>query len=224
MEEKSFEGFTEETFNFMMDLRFNNNKEWFDENRDRYKLFLKEPTEIFGQELNKALMSLDKDIKTTVVVSRINRDIRFSKNKEPYKDHKWIVFKAGVGPWKNSPAFFFELRAESYTYGMGFYEASSTYMQNFRNKIDANTTEFERLIKPYKNNERLVLEGDKYKRKLTDDKSEAVMDWYQRKSLAIMSNNNIDNTVFSKQFIDIISNGFKPMIPMYKYLMSVSEK
>ena len=87
-----FEGFPKEMSEFLIELRFNNNKEWFDLNRNRYFDLVKEPMDLFSNELNDELIK-KTGIKTIPSVSRINRDIRFSKNKEPYRDHRWVIIQ-----------------------------------------------------------------------------------------------------------------------------------
>ena len=93
---ENFSGFSDEMCRFFIELRFNNNKEWFGANRDRYTKLVKEPMDAFAAELNEALIK-QTGVKTMFSVSRINRDIRFTKNKEPYRDHRWVVFKRDVG-------------------------------------------------------------------------------------------------------------------------------
>lgn len=72
---------------FFIELAANNHKDWFDDNRDRYHREIKEPFEKFMGDLINALRvsepEIDPDPKKTIF--RINRDIRFAKDKSPYK-------------------------------------------------------------------------------------------------------------------------------------------
>lgn len=222
LQEHNFSGFSSDTIDFLNELRFNNNKEWMEENRQRYKTVLKEPMDNFAYIMNKELMTINKELNTIPVVSRINRDIRFSKNKAPYKDCKWVVFKSiSDKQWQDRPVYFFELGPNGYNYGMGFYESKPKFMQNFRKKVDANTAEFETLIKNLKHQGSFTLDGEFYKRKLADDKSEEVMNWYQRKSLALITQKPLEEAVFSYKLIDNLKKEFKIIYPIYQYLMSV---
>ena len=54
---ESFTGFPREMIDFLWELRFNNNKEWFNANRDRYKLLLKEPMDAFAAQLGEEIYS-----------------------------------------------------------------------------------------------------------------------------------------------------------------------
>ncbi|MGE4214732.1 MAG: DUF2461 domain-containing protein [Anaerotignaceae bacterium] len=219
----SFTGFPKELTDFLWELRFNNNKEWFDKNRDKYKALLKDPMDSFAFDMSQMLAKSTGDL-VTPAVSRMNRDIRFSKNKEPYRDHKWVVFKREEGTWKNKPAMFFELGPEYYTIGMGIYESLPAYMKAFRKKVDSNTAEFERLIKKYDKSDIFTLVGGVYKRKFSTDKSEEVINWYQRKSIVLICSRSIDELVYSRELLDFCHKQFQFLMPMMDYMMSVSLK
>ena len=79
--------FTSDFNTFFKDLARNNNKEWFDANRKRYEASMKQPFESFTTEVIKRVAKHDKSVKIgpKEAIFRINRDIRFSKDKTPYK-------------------------------------------------------------------------------------------------------------------------------------------
>ena len=223
MKEEYFQGFTREMVDFLWELRFNNNKEWFDKNRDRYKVLLKEPMDLFAKEMTVRLNSLDEDFDTIPSVSRINRDIRFSKNKAPYKEGKWIVFKNDAGRWQDKPVFFFEVKPEGYTYGMGFYDCMPYMMQNLRKKIDANEEEVRRLNKALEKQDEFFMEGDFYKKRY-GNKPEDIMNWYQRKAIAFISKPQLDDTMFCRTLLDKVEEGFRFLVPFHKYLMTIANR
>jgi hypothetical protein len=79
--------FTTDFNAFFMDLAKNNNKEWFDANRKRYESSVKKPFHAFVGEAIQRIGKLDRTvaIEPKEAIFRINRDIRFSKDKTPYK-------------------------------------------------------------------------------------------------------------------------------------------
>ena len=81
--------FDRDFINFFSELEKNNNKEWFDGNRKRYEKSVKEPFKLFVDGLVVQLQELYPDVDLTgkASVMRINRDIRFSADKTPYKIH-----------------------------------------------------------------------------------------------------------------------------------------
>lgn len=86
--------FTKQTFQFFRELRRNNHRLWMDENRYRYRECIVEPCRCFLQELAPDLLRVNPEFdltgKTGVNFSRINRDIRFAKDKTPYKTQMYI--------------------------------------------------------------------------------------------------------------------------------------
>ena len=162
-----FTGFTPETIDFLWELRMNNNKAWMEENRERYRTVLKEPFDALSAALTKKFLEKKNVPQMDFSISRINRDVRFSKDKSPYKARKWMVLKEPMTKaeqWKFRPVFYFEVMPEGYEYGMGFYEGRPAYMQAFRKKVDAAPDAFERLVKDTAKMKEFVLYGDSYKR------------------------------------------------------------
>lgn len=111
---KCFEGFPKEYIDFLWELRMNNNAEWFNENRERYNSLIKEPMKLFSDEMTERLNKDGMGESFYPAVSRANRDIRFSKDKSPYKDRKWVVFNYGEGRWQRKSCFYFAFLTAEY--------------------------------------------------------------------------------------------------------------
>ncbi len=220
MDNQIFEGFNSGISEFFIELRFNNSKEWFDKNRKRYFDVVKEPMDRFAFDMNNELCRIT-GIKTIPSISRINRDIRFSKNKEPYRDNRWVVFKRDSGEWKNKPVVYFEIGADYYTIGMGTYEAKPIYMNALRKKIDANTAEFERIVEKYKNSA-YKLEGDKYKKAFSGERTDVVNDWYLRKNLHLYYTAPLGEEILDRRIFDFCLKEFLFLMPITNYLNEVS--
>lgn len=92
---------TAETFRFFRDLSRNNRKEWMDENRERYRSAVVQPLRGLLEALTPAVRKLDASFevsgRTGVNFSRINRDIRFAKDKTPYRPQMYLMFPAAGG-------------------------------------------------------------------------------------------------------------------------------
>src|SRR5215467_1004688 len=88
--------FTRETFRFFRDLSRNNRKTWMDENRERYQSSVVQPFRRLLEELSSDVLELDSrfDVsgRTGPNFSRINRDIRFARDKTPYKTQMYLKF------------------------------------------------------------------------------------------------------------------------------------
>ncbi|MFQ6083392.1 MAG: DUF2461 domain-containing protein [Candidatus Aminicenantia bacterium] len=220
--EMRFNGFSPKTLDFLRNLKANNNKIWFEQHKQDYQKYLLEPLQNLVTDLGKFMLAIDPyfEIRPAVnkTISRIYHDTRFSKDKSPYKSTMWITFKRPSKDWKDAPAYFFEISSDSYRYGMGFYSASPDTMYRFREMIDKKPKEFLKAIAFYSKQQVFVLEGDKYKRILDENKPEEIQNWHQRRNLYLVCNRKIDNCLFSRELIDDLIFGFGLIAPFYHYL------
>ena len=88
--------FEKEFIAFFLELEVNNHKEWFHENKKRYEQYVKEPFYNFVAEMIKRINKDDPSIaiEPKEAIFRINRDIRFSKDKQPYKNYYHALVRA----------------------------------------------------------------------------------------------------------------------------------
>ena len=86
-----FSGCPEEMYQFFWEIAFQNHREFFEANRDRYKRVVQEPMRALAAELLPTALSLNPSFnqRVTTIVSRIRRDTRYSHDKSPYRDHVW---------------------------------------------------------------------------------------------------------------------------------------
>lgn len=143
--------FTTDYLNFFIELAANNNKDWFDLNRKRYEQNVKKPFSDFVQHLIHSLAEKDasfSELEVKNCVFRINRDIRFSKDKTPYK----MMCSAVVTPeGKKSKAVngvYFEFGPEHMRVYGGVYEIDKDDLETVR---DAMAQDISRFQKVYKN-------------------------------------------------------------------------
>lgn len=221
-----FDGFPAAAIQFLRTLRENNNKAWFELHKPDYQNELLKSLQALAAGLGPLMLNIDPDFEVAPAlnktISRIYRDTRFSKDKSPYKTSHWITFKRLRQEWKDYPAFFFELSPYSYRYGMGFYSASRQTMDNFRAAIDNNPEAFRIAISFYSIDKNFRIEGEQYKRPLKADSPDEFLEWYNRKSLYLVSNQQIEGNSIEKKLIADLMQGFKIMEPLYHYLCKVA--
>ena len=120
-----FEGFTAESFAFFHELATNNNKAWFDENRRRYDEHVVGAFRGLLRSIAPSLLELNPHLetggKTNGNFSRINRDIRFSKDKSPYKPNFYLYLYDHRHDRGYSGRFYVGLNAECVTVGFSIY-------------------------------------------------------------------------------------------------------
>jgi len=142
--------FTEDYLQFFKELAANNHKEWFDANRKRYETSVKEPFKAFTQHLIDQLAKKEpvfKDLKASDCIFRINRDIRFSKDKTPYKTMCSAVISPNGKKSSSIHGIYFELSPEHLRAYGGVYEIEKDDLYALREGIANNLTEFQKHIK-----------------------------------------------------------------------------
>ncbi|WP_298707916.1 DUF2461 domain-containing protein [Chitinophaga sp.] len=136
------------TLKFLKDLKLNNNKAWFDENRASY-LQAKEDFESLVQQIIDGLARMDAGMEGLTVkecVFRIYKDVRFSKDKTPYKANMGASFSKGG---KKSPlaGFYFHLEPGGHSFaGGGLWMPAPPALKKVRQEIDYNFADFQRIV------------------------------------------------------------------------------
>lgn len=137
------------TFQFLRQLSKNNNREWFNANKHLYEA-AKIDFENFVTELIAAIAKFDKaasGLKAKDCTFRIYRDVRFSKNKEPYKNNFGAYIAAG-GKKSMKPGYYIHLQANGKSFlGGGAYMPASPVLNAIRQEVDYNLKEFEGILK-----------------------------------------------------------------------------
>lgn len=159
--------FTSDFNEFFKELAANNNKDWFDENRDRYHKNIKEPFEKFVSDLMAELRKDDPDLtgdpKKTIF--RINRDIRFSKDKSIYKLNRSASISKYGRKDGARPGLYIQLGPEMVRVAGGVYDPGKEQLMAVRNAIMNNHSKFEKAIKDPNFLETFgKIEGDENKR------------------------------------------------------------
>ncbi len=135
------------TIKFLKDLKKNNNKEWFDNNRKQYE-DAKENFLEFTQELILNFGKIDTSIshlEPKKCVFRINRDVRFSKDKSPYKSNMGL-FLSKSGKNASHAGYYFHLQPGECFFGGGLYMPMPDVLAKVRQEIDYNWSEFNKII------------------------------------------------------------------------------
>jgi len=127
------------TFEFLKALKLNNSKEWLDSNKKAYEN-AKDDILTLTAELINSLSDIDKTISTAYLdpkkcITRLNRDLRFAKDKTPYKSDYYIVLNKNG---KNSPSAFYYLHIEpdNCFVGGGIYNPQPDQLKKIRQEID----------------------------------------------------------------------------------------
>jgi uncharacterized protein (TIGR02453 family) len=140
--------FSEDFNQFFIELAANNHKDWFDLNRKRYEKNIKDTFKSFVGHMIKELSSINpkfKDLEPKDCIFRINRDIRFSKDKTPYKLRLSAVIAPGGKKDYMGEGMYFEFGPEHVRFYSGVYQLDKASLLKIREAIAANPFEFKKL-------------------------------------------------------------------------------
>ena len=188
----AFQGYTQETVDFMWGIRFNNERGWFLEHKDDYINTFLTPTRELGEQVYDAVHALLPDEPLMLKGSRIYRDARRLFGRGPYKDHLWWCIRTGDKDWTGHPTFWFELGPDYYSFGLGFWSPAAARQSVF------------------------TLDGPEYARS-KGQTSDLLRSWYQKKSLSLRWEGPLDERIFTSALAEDIIAGFKTLIPFYHY-------
>lgn len=212
--------FSKETFAFLEELKKNNNREWFNANKDRYDAFVKEPFLEFITNAGPALRKISPNIVADPRPSggsffRIYRDVRFAKDKSPYKTNAAASFFNAAGKNFPAPGYYLHLDPDSSFLAGGMYMPDSKSLQKIREAIVDRPDEWKAVRRKIK-----FYEDERLKRapRGFDPNHPLVED--------LKLKHYIDSIVLSRskvcspRFMDDFVSGCKQMAPLMKFLSS----
>lgn len=134
--------FTPELFRFLRELKANNEREWFQAQKDRYDADVKTPMAAFCMALDPALRRISRyyaaDPRTSIF--RIHRDTRFSKDKSPYKTHVGAQFRPlACAKDVHAPGFYLQLEPGNCFAATGIWRPDAPVLAKIRERIVSDT-------------------------------------------------------------------------------------
>lgn len=217
-----FAGFTDETVQFFLDLKFHNNPEFFHSNHDRYVSAVQQPFYSFIDSLAPEMLKIDPrmEVRPYKCLSRIHRDTRFSKDKSPYRDHHWLLFRREAEPREKSLMYWFEFGPDRLSWGMGVWGENRELFDLFRKKIRANPDGIQTLIDDMDLGRRkLVVGGAFYKRmEIPPEVPPRLRQLYCAKELYISKLDPAYSKAFSEKIVRDVGKDFLTLAPFYRLL------
>ncbi len=139
LDEQPFLGFPDRGLKFLTGLKKNNNKAWFDEHKETYKEELVAPGQAFVVALGRKLQKISKGViydtrlNGSGSIMRIYRDIRFSKDKTPYKDWMGIIWWEGKERKKmENPGYYVHVDPKETFVAAGHYHFPKQFFEAYR--------------------------------------------------------------------------------------------
>jgi len=145
------EYFTDGTFDFLRILSQNNNRDWFNAHKSDYETQVREPARAFIRAMQPELARfaphfVASDRKMGGSLMRIYRDIRYSRNKLPYKTNIGIQFRHEQGKDVHAPGFYLHIEAHKVFIGAGIWGPDGETVKKIRAYIDAHPTRWQQAL------------------------------------------------------------------------------
>ena len=223
-----FSGFTDETVQFFLDLKFHNDPSYFHEHHDDYVKNVQTPFYMMINDLAPYMREVDPlmEIRPHKCLSRIHRDTRFSKDKSPYRDHHWFLFRRAAEPREKSVFYYFEFGPDRLSWGLGIWGENRELMDIFRKKIAADPDRITHLIDEMDLDKRdLHLGGSFFKRiSIPPNVPENLIRWYVSREMYIGKDHPQYQWAFSEKIIREVRKDFLTLSPLYLLLKGCAEE
>ena len=209
------------TLDFLKKLKANNNKDWFDKNRPMY-FEVKKEFETLVAKLITQITSFDsavKNLEPKNCIFRINRDVRFAKDKSPYKTNIGASISPG-GKKSMSAGYYVHIEPGNSFLAGGIYMPPAPQLNAIRQEIDYNIPEFKKIIseKEFKKYFGKLDESDKLKTVPKGyPKDHPEVELLKLKSYLVVHELK-DEQILSSNFIQQCTKIFKALYPLDKFL------
>ncbi len=223
-----FAGFTDETIQFFLDLRFHNYTDYFHQQHDRYVENVQQLFYSLIEDLAPAMLSVDPrmEVRPYKCLSRIHRDTRFSKDKSPYRDHLWFLFRRAAEPREKSLFYYGEFGPDRLDWGLGIWGENREVMDMFRKRMEANPDGIMAMIDDMDLPERhLGLGGSWFKRMPVPEQiPDRLKRWYLSRDMYIGKVDPAYEWAFSDRLKTEMEKDFLAMAPLYQTLRGICDE
>ena len=205
------------TISFLKELKLNNNREWFNENKDQFNN-IQSQVKIFAQEVNNSLNVSDNIEK--IKIFRIYRDLRFSKDKTPYKKNIGMAFHRAKPELRGG--YYLEISADESFIAVGFWNPNKEDLLRIRKEIEIDGQEFKRIVNQKKIKEIWGdLKGDEVKtspKGFTSDHE--YIDLIKKKQFIFIKKLK-EKDILDEKFQNELVNYFESIRPFFDYMSEV---
>lgn len=205
---------------FLARLKKNNNRDWFQSNKTQFQKAQEEFLVLVQHIIEKLSLDIPEiaDLEAKKCIYRIYRDIRFSKDKTPYKTHFGAFFTPG-GKNSGNAGFYLHLEPNNSIIAGGLYKPDSAKLSKVRQEIDYNGSDLKKIVS---NSTFKELFGEIQGEKLSRAPKGYPLDHPNLEVLKLKSflvvHNLDDNQVISPNLPELVFKNFKTMSPFIEYL------
>jgi uncharacterized protein (TIGR02453 family) len=227
----TFSGFSKDTLAFFRNLGQNNTKTWFDQHKEVYEQQVLAPARDFimalGARLKKIAPGIEADPRVNKSLFRLNRDIRFSHDKTPYKTHLGIWFWEGSRPRMECSGFYFHLEPERFMLGVGLYEFPKELMEAYRQSVihPIHGVNLAKAINGIKKNKDFYI-GERHYKKTPPgyDSTHKNAEYLLYRGLYAGLELPVSEDLFSGVLVELCFDHYKTMLPLHRWLLALTER
>ena len=227
-----FPGFPAETQAFLRELRANNTREWFADNRARYDDFVKTPALEWVAAMGARLKELDPDIVVDLrsngsgCLMRAARDTRFSKDKSPYKVNVAMMWWRGSGKKMQHPGFGMQITPDDAGLMVGMFHFAKPMLDAYRQAVlDDEMGEGLIALATEVGAAGYGLSGSHYKTAPRGfDKNHPRVEWLRYNNLHAGTHDIEPGAITSPRLIDDCFAHFSALAPIFHWLVAVQER
>jgi len=218
-----FSGFSPAARDFLIELSENNNRPWFAENKPRYDQLIMQPALEFVQAMEVPLRRVSPHFTAIAKrqggsIMRIYRDIRFSKNKAPYKTNLGIHFRHELGGDVHAPGFYFHVSPDSVFLGGGIWQPAIAVLAQLRAHIDEEGEMWKKIKSNKKLQQHFYFDGTSLKRPPQGyDPHHPLIEDLKRKDHFVTSELSWDE-ISASDFTGQVIQKMKIMFPYLRFL------
>ena len=212
-----FQGFSQEALDFLLGIRLNNNKEWFEERKSIYTEKIYEPLKELGAELYAPYEETDGMM---YKVGRIYRDANFPPYLH-YRDTLWIYVRYDAWHWNRTPTLFFEISPEGAEFGFRIEKPEAAVMERFRSQLTEDCKPFLNMVDEAVEKFGLTVGGEEYKRAKKCNVPEAE-EYFRKKGLSL-SKKVSGRKLFSHKLADEVKEVFCGLRDINDYFHEIVE-
>ena len=212
---------------FLSKLSKNNNRDWFENHREDYKSMFLEPAQEFVLEMGAKLQTIRPNIiaipKVDKSIFRLHRDVRFSKDKLPYKTNLGILFWEGDDKKIESSGFYFHIEPKYFFIGGGTYLFSDNMLKAYREALSDKTAS-EQIVSAKKKMIKLGYQigGQHFKRLPKGfDENFPHKELLLHNGLYCYIESKNTKELKSNTLLDFCFKHFKAMLPVHSWLVDV---
>jgi uncharacterized protein (TIGR02453 family) len=210
------------TLDFLAAIKENNNRDWFLANRDIY-LDSKNNFESFVQDIINEIIRFEpilKGLEVKSCVYRLNRDIRFSNDKSPYKSHLGaFIVRGGKKNGDKFAGYYFHVEPGASILAGGAYMPPAPWLNAIREKISEEPDEFIKIINEEKFKKHFgKIEGEKLKKNPKGYQADHPQSELLKYKSYLIMNEVPDKMLLSDKYFDYVIEVFKAMKPFNDYL------